>query len=364
MEQKKPQMIYKNLGKTGLRVSAFGCGLMVLNEKEAMTNVVKAALDAGVNFFDTAEFYGSGVNEKIFGEVLQDLKVQRENIVISTKIFFGIKQEKDFLATKTKQTPFGPADINAVGTSRKHVIEGIKASLKRLQTDYVDVVYASRPDNHTPLEETCRAFDWVVRKGYALYWGTSEWPAKKIRDAIGICEKLNLHKPITEECQYSMLERTTVESDFAELFEEYGLGTTIWAPLCRGILAGKYNKDIPENSRYNQGHSKMLFMPYFAPDKIDNTRRICLELEKLAGEVGCKMAHLAINWCIRNKDVSVALVGASNIDQFNENLEALEHYEKYTREVDEKVEAILKNQPNLGMDFRELAPKKGRRQYE
>jgi len=363
MESTKPKMVYRKLGKTGLNVSVIGFGPMVISEQEVMNSLVKEAFARGVNYFDTAEFYTAGKNEIIIGNAFKENKIPREDIVISTKIFFGISQEKNPLACKTKQGPFGPCDINSVGLSRKHVIEGCNASLKRLQTDYVDVIFASRPDVHTPMEEICRAFNYLIEKGKAFYWGTSEWEAKQIRDAIGVCEKLGLTKPIVEQCQYSMLVRDAVERDLKELCLEYGLGTTVWAPLARGILAGKYNKEIPKNSRYEKSPqvAKDRYFSWLEEDKIDKTRELSLKLEALAKELGMSQSHLALCWAVRSKCVSSAIMGTSTLDQLTDNLNAIEHLDKITSEVEEKIEKILGTQPDSGFDYRELRPKKATR---
>lgn len=362
--ESKSKMIYRKLGKTGLNVSIISYGFMVISDQKVMNEVVKEAFARGVNYFDTAEFYTAGQNEILLGNAFKELKIPREDIIISTKIFFGITQEKDRLQCKTKQTPFGPADINSVGLSRKHVIEGCNASLKRLQTDYVDVIFASRPDDHTPVEEVCRSFNYLIKQGKALYWGTSEWPAKKIREAMAVCEKLNLIKPVVEQCQYSMFVRDAVENDLRELCVEYGLGTTVWAPLARGVLAGKYNEDIPTDSRFSNApkHFKGLFSPWMDPENIENTRVILKKLEALAKELGMSQAHLALCWAVRTTCVSTALMGTSSVEQLVDNLDAIQHLDKITPEVEEKIESILGTQPKFGMDFRELAPKKPTRE--
>lgn len=342
-------MEYRHLGKTGLKVSAISLGFMITFEQEAITSIVKAAYDAGINFFDNAEYYGfpeNGKVESLFGNALKELKIPRENIVVSTKIFWG-----------------NAKNPNGVGLSRKHVIEGTRASLKRLQLDYVDLILAHRFDPETPLEETCRAFSWLVDQGLALYWGTSMWPAKKIAEAIGICKALNLHCPVVEQPEYSMLVRDKIESEYVDLFDQYGIGTTVWGPLCSGILTGKYNKEVPKDSRYETIDPmwKPFFEKYLGKDTIDNTRKMMLELEKIAGELGCTQAQLALAWVIKNKDVSTALLGATKISQLEENLKALQFVDKITTEVEEKISKVLNNTPQGEIDFRSWKPKQPRR---
>lgn len=220
-------MIYRYLGNSGLKVSLLGYGNWLnSNSKEnyeLTRDSIKKCYDAGINFFDTAEIYGFGEAETQMGQAFQELKLKRESIVVSTKIFkIGDGVNDNFM-------------------SRKHIVEGLKNSLKRLQLDYVDVVFSHRPDFQTPLEETCRAFSWLIDQGLSLYWGTSEWPASRITEAFGLCEKYNLHKPICEQPQYNMLVRERFEKEYKNIFQTYLYGSTIWSPLAGGILTGKYN---------------------------------------------------------------------------------------------------------------------------
>jgi len=230
-------MEYRYFGNTGLRVSTLSYGNWVNSNKvedvEFTKTAIKVCLEYGVNFFDTAEIYGAGNAELAMGKAFKELGVRREDIVVSTKIF-----------------KCGNG-INDTFLSRKHIIEATNNSLKRLQLDYVDVIFCHRPDNETPLEETVRAMSWLVDQGKTFYWGTSEWTADKICRAIEMCERLNLHKPVVEQPQYNALVRDNFEKTLRRVFSEYKYGTTIWSPLCSGILAGKYNKgDIPEGSRF------------------------------------------------------------------------------------------------------------------
>ena len=224
MEEMKPatdKMVYRYLGNTGLKVSVLGLGNWLNNEDDAQTlECTKAALENGINFFDTAEIYGFGAAETTLGKAFKSLNVPREKIVVTTKIF------------KIWDDP------NDVFLSRKHIIEAIKNSLNRLQLEYVDIVYCHRYDMRTPMKEVCEAMHWCIEKGYALYWGTSEWTACQIMQAYDICEELGLIKPVVEQCQYNMFWREKMENEYRDLFKKYKMGTTIFSPLRCGILTG------------------------------------------------------------------------------------------------------------------------------
>mmetsp|Transcript_54036 Transcript_54036/g.74095 ORF Transcript_54036/g.74095 Transcript_54036/m.74095 type:complete len:235 (-) Transcript_54036:471-1175(-) len=233
VEENKPKMIYRYLGNSGLKVSVFGFGNWLNSHKEesyiVTRDCIKAMFDAGVNFFDTAEIYGNGVAETVMGRAFKELEFRREDLVVSTKIM---------------HCGSGPNDCML---QRKHIVEGLQNSLKRLQLDYVDVVFCHRPDYETPIEETCRAMHYLVESGLTFYWGTSEWTAARIEQAIAFCEAKGLHKPIVEQPQYNMLVRDRFEKEYRDIFMSHGYGTTIWSPLASGILAGKYNDgNIPE----------------------------------------------------------------------------------------------------------------------
>jgi aryl-alcohol dehydrogenase-like predicted oxidoreductase len=224
---KTTKMVYRYLGNSGLKVSALSFGNWLNSDAEENYEVtrdsIKRCLEHGINFFDTAEIYNSGSAETLMGKAFKELNVRREDIVVSTKLW---------------RVGNG---VNDMFLSRKHLVEGMNNSLKRLQLDYVDVVFCHRPDYDTPLEETCRAMSYLIDSGKTFYWGTSMWSADRITKAIEICERLNLHKPITEQPAYSMVRRDLVEKEYRRLFSEYRYGTTIWSPLAGGILTGKYN---------------------------------------------------------------------------------------------------------------------------
>jgi len=348
-------MEYRFLGNSGLKISVLSFGNWLTNNDpkvlENTKQIVKRCYESGVNFFDTAEAYGRGEAERQMGEAIKALNVPREDLVISTKIFFGTVEE-------------GKSKINRTGTSRKHVIEGLTASLKRLQLDYVDVVLSHRYDHETPIEETCRAFNHVIEKGMAFYWGTSEWSAEQITSAMGVCEKLGLIKPITEQPQYNMLVREKLESEFVPLFEEYKLGTTVWSPLAGGLLTGKYNDEVPKESRVANADAavKKIYDKMFFDEKIYEKRRKALkELAELAKELGCTQAQLALAWVIYNKDVSCALFGASSLAQVDDNMKAIDIYKKLTPEILERIEKILETRPERKMNWKSWQPFPARR---
>eukprot|EP01127_Copromyxa_protea_P005763 TRINITY_DN15622_c0_g1_i1.p1 TRINITY_DN15622_c0_g1~~TRINITY_DN15622_c0_g1_i1.p1 ORF type:complete len:367 (-),score=98.76 TRINITY_DN15622_c0_g1_i1:65-1141(-) len=351
-EEKKNNMIYRYLGGTGLKVSVFSYGNWVNSHnaaaEEEQTKIIKRAFELGVNYFDTAEIYGYGTAETLLGTALAELGCKRSDIVVSTKLFkIGDGPNESFM-------------------SRKHIIEGLQNSLQRLKLDYVDIVFSHRPDFHTPIEETCRAFHTLVEQGKALYWGTSEWPIEMILEAIHFCDKHNLHKPVVEQCQYNAFVRTRMEKEYEWIFDKYKYGTTIWSPLASGILSGKYNTgEIPKDSRLdtNQQVKYMVWPTYFGTEeKTKNTLRTLQGLEALAKEQGYTQAQLALAWAVANPDTSTCLLGASRVEQFEENVKALELLNLWNKDLEEKVEAILQNTPETSLDFKTWKPRKGRRQ--
>ena len=331
------KMEYRYLGPTGLRVSVVSWGNWVNNANDKLTvDSVKFCLENGINFFDTAEAYGLGGAETSLGKALKELNVQREKVVISTKIYrCGMDPNDSFL-------------------SRKHIIEGVKNSLKRLQLDYVDVVFCHRYDRYTPLEETCRAMDWVVNQGLAHYWGTSQWSASQIMEAYKICDKLNLIAPVVEQCHYNMMTRDRVESEYRDLFKRYRMGTTIWSPLESGVLAGKYINGIPKDSRYNLKNDGA---PNDIQAYLDNKKKWDEKLLKLKDiaekKLNCSLAQLALAWIIANPDCSTTILGASRVSQLEENVKAVEISKKLTKELLLEIEKILDNVPKGEIDYRD-----------
>jgi voltage-dependent potassium channel beta subunit len=330
-------MEYRYLGASGLQVSALSFGSWVTFGsqigEEVAYDCMKAAYDAGVNFFDNAEAYAGGQSETLMGNVLKRAGWQRSDLVISTKIFWGGQ---------------GPNDR---GLSRKHVIEGTNAALARLQLDYVDLVFCHRPDKNTPMEETVRAMSYLVDQGKAFYWGTSEWSAAQIMEAHGIARREHLVPPTMEQPQYNMFHREKVEAEYERLYREIGLGTTIWSPLASGLLTGKYNDGLPEGTRASLPGYEWLrnrFESAEGREQIAKARKLAL----IAAELGCTMSQMALAWCLLNPNVSTVITGASRPEQVVENMAALEVAPRLTPEVVERIEAVLANRPAGEPDFR------------
>lgn len=320
-------MEYRRLGRAGLKVSALSLGAWVTYGgqvgEEVARECMAAAYDAGVNFFDNAEAYANGQAEIVMGNVIKQLGWRRESIVVSTKVFWGGK---------------GP---NEVGLSHKHIIEGVNNSLRRLQLDYVDLLFCHRPDPNTPIEETVRAMDILIKQGKVFYWGTSEWSAAEIVRADGLARQYGLTPPTMEQPQYNMIVRERFEKEYAPLYRDLGYGTTIWSPLASGLLTGKYNEGIPEGTRLASEGYDWLREQLFKPGRIETVRR----LKPLADELGCSQAQLALAWCLKNPNVSTVITGASRAQQVTENMQALEIAAQLTPEVLERIEGVLQNKP-------------------
>jgi voltage-dependent potassium channel beta subunit len=340
-------MEYRFLGKSGLKVSALSFGAWVTFQDQLDVDkaheCMKTAFDAGVNFFDNAEVYAGGMAEIIMGQVLKKAGWKRSDLVISTKIFWG----------GTPQGPGQPSKPgpNDRGLSRKHIIEGTDAALQRLDLEYVDLLYCHRPDIDTPIEETVWAMNHVLQQGKALYWGTSEWSAAQIRRAYDIARREHLIPPTMEQPQYNMFCRDRVEAEYAPLYDEIGLGTTIWSPLASGILTGKYNDGIPQGSRLSLENYQWL-----KPELESEAGRAKVakvkQLTPLAEELGCTMAQLAIAWCLTNDDISTVITGASRPEQITENMAALKIAEQLTPDLQERIEKILDNRPEGEQNWR------------
>ena len=324
------KMEYRNLGSSGLKVSALSFGAWVtfgdqFGEDVAFECMTKA-YEAGVNFFDNAEVYAAGQAETIMGAALKRADWKRSDLVISTKIFWGGQ---------------GPNDK---GLSRKHIIEGTHAALRRLQLDYVDLVFCHRPDYETPIEETVRAMSYLIDQGLAFYWGTSEWSAEEIRQAHEVAYRLNLIPPTMEQPQYHMFHRERVEVEYEPLYRDFQLGTTIWSPLASGLLTGKYNEGIPEGSRGSLEKYQWLRSRFESEEAEAQIAKV-RELTPIAEELGCTMAQLAIAWCVKNPNVSTVITGASRPEQVEENMKALDVAPQLTADVLERIEGVLDNKP-------------------
>lgn len=331
-------MEYRHLGRSGLKVSALSFGSWVtfgeqIDEDRARA-CMKAAYDAGVNFFDNAEAYAGGQAEVMMGNIIRSEGWTRSDLVVSTKIFWGGS---------------GPNDR---GLSRKHIVEGTQASLQRLQMDYVDLIFCHRPDPETPIEETVRAMNHVIDRGWAFYWGTSEWTAEQIRQAYEVARREHLIAPVMEQPQYNMTHRQKVEHDYQPLYRDFDLGLTTWSPLASGILTGKYNDGIPEGSRLDldkyAGLRKRLESEG-GQRQLEAVRQLTPIAES---ELDCTMAQLALAWCLKNEHVSTVITGASRPEQVHENMEALEVAERLSPGHMARIEDILDNAPTAPTNWR------------
>ena len=320
-------MQYRRLGSSGLKLSALSLGAWVtfgtsIGRSQAR-ELIAQAFDAGVNFFDNAEVYANGEAERIMGDVLADLRLPRDAWCVSSKVYFGSVDN--------------PAPTQK-GLSRKHVTEACEQALRRLRVDHLDLYYCHRPDPETPLEETVRAMDALIRQGKVLYWGTSEWSAEAIRSAARIARANGLHPPTMEQPEYNLLHRERVETEYAPLCSEIGLGTTIWSPLASGLLTGKYNDGVPAGSRMTTPGYEWLARRLSTAEgaaRLERARRFVA----FAKELGEKPAQLAIAWCLRNPHVSSVILGASRPEQLRENLGALALVEKLNTDVSARIEA-------------------------
>jgi voltage-dependent potassium channel beta subunit len=330
-------MKYRYLGNSGLQVSALSFGSWVTFGSQVdidkAVELMTIAYDAGVNFFDNAEVYSDGLAETIMGEAIKKTGWKQKDLVLSTKIFWGGE------------------GLNERGLSRKHIIEGLDGSLARMGVEYVDLIFAHRPDIHTPIEETVRAFNHVINQGKAFYWGTSEWSAQQIMQAYAIARQEHLIPPLMEQSQYNMFHRDRIEKEYHRLYTEIGLGTTIWSPLASGLLTGKYNQGIPKDSRANLEGYEWL-RTRFSDEKAKAQIEKVIKLASVAEIIGCTTAQLAIAWCLLNPNVSTVITGASKPAQVRDNMKAIEVVAKLTPEVVETIEEILENKPEMVPDLR------------
>ena len=300
-------MEYRNLGNSGLKISELSFGSWVtfvnqLNEKKAL-DCMSFAYERGVNFFDNAEAYASGESEVLMGRILKKLRWNRDSYIVSSKVFWGGE-----LPTQ-------------MGLSKKHIHDACNAALKRLQVDYLDLFFCHRPDPETPIIETVYAMNDLLQQGKIMYWGTSEWSAKEIKKAFSCSKKYNLRGPAMEQPQYNMLYRDKFENEYKEIFKKYKIGTTIWSPLASGILTGKYNDGIPANSRFKVKGYEWL------ADSMDNINFGKIKkINQMSQKLGIKPSQLAILWCLKNKNVSTVILGASKLSQLKENLNSTKYY--------------------------------------
>ena len=354
VEKTAPQMEYRYLGNSGLKVSIVSYGDMLSadnEENQKRTNeIIKKCFEAGINFFDTAEAYGEGAHEKLLGRALKESGKLRSEYVVSTKLFTS-----DRLYNKP----------NRNGLSRKHLMEGVKNSLERLQLDYVDVLFCHRPDPTTPLEEVVLAFKDIFAKGLTLYWATSEWSASEIAHAYWLCEKYGVPKPIADQVQYNMIHRERVEVEYAYLFDKYNMGTTIWGTLSGGLLTGKlldasFDK---KGTRYEIELINSIYQidKYMAPENLEKTKKLFAELAEVAKELGITTTELAIAWALRNKNVTTAVLGLTKPSHIDSAVNAVQAYTKLTKEHEVRLDAILGTAPDFGIEWKKFAEKAPRR---
>lgn len=317
------------MGSSGLQLSALSFGSWVTFGSQINDNtsekLLQTAYENGINFFDNAEAYASGKSEEVMGQILNKMQWNRSTYVVSSKVFWG------------GNLP------NQKGLMRKHVVEACNAALKRLQVDYLDLYYCHRPDEFTPIAETVWTMHNLIQQGKILYWGTSEWTAQQITQAHAVAEKYNLIGPSVEQPQYNLLVRDKLEKDYLPLFKNYGMGTTIWSPLASGVLTGKYLNGIPAGSRME------IESLAWIKDKVWNTENQAKvkALHDLAQNLAISLTHLSIAWCLKNPNVSSVILGATKVEQLEENLKSLDHVALLTPEVMEAIEKIMLNKPKL-----------------
>lgn len=311
-------MKYRRLGKWGLKLSAVSFGSWVTFKHQLDVKLAErcigTAYDAGVNFFDNAETYVNGQSELIMGQVFRNLGLPRDSFCVSSKVFFGSHDQP-----KPTQR----------GLSRKHLVEACHQALRRLQVDYLDLYFCHRPDPEVPMEEVVTTMHHLVQRGKILYWGTSEWSAQEINAAHAVAHELRLTPPAMEQPQYNMFVRERVEQEYAPLYREHGMGTTIWSPLASGLLTGKYNAGIPDDSRMNLPGYEWLKERLLAEEGRQRLAKVS-RLEPIARDLDMSLAQLAIAWCLMNPHVSSVILGASRVEQLMETLAAVEQVDKLT----------------------------------
>ena len=324
-------MEYRRMGKTGLQLSILSYGSWITFAKQVDDTVsdqlMGLAYDSGINFFDNAEVYSRGESEKMMGRILKKKNWERSSYVVSSKVFFGWRGE----ANKPNQT----------GLSRKHIVEACDEALERLQLDYLDLFFCHRPDKNVPIEEVVRTMNTLIQGGKILYWGTSEWSGAEIAEAHMVARESHLEGPAMEQPQYNLFERYKMEVDYFTIFKNIGMGTTIWSPLASGLLTGKYNDGIPEGSRLALEGFDWLKDRTLSEQRIESVRK----LDVVAKELNTTLATLAIAWCIRNPNVTTAILGATKEAQLVENLKALDVYTKLDEETMVRIDEIMQTRP-------------------
>jgi voltage-dependent potassium channel beta subunit len=329
-------MDYRRLGKSGLKVSEFSFGSWVTFANQVDLSPAKALLtaayDAGINFFDNAEGYEAGASEVVMGQAIEELGWSRDSYIVSSKVYWG--------GNKPTQR----------GLSAKHVTEACHAALKRLRVDHLDLYFCHRPDIDTPIEETVRAIHNLIVQGKVLYWGTSEWSGQQITEAHLVARRDGLTPPTMEQPQYNLFERDKVERDYEPIYDTYGLGTTIWSPLASGLLTGKYNDGVPQDSRAALPGYEWLREFVEGPKGKRRLPQVAA-LAKIAEGAGLPIHHMALLWCLRNPRVSTVILGASKLEQLHENLKALEHKAALTPEVLAAIEDVVQNKPEAPQRF-------------
>mgnify|MGYP003891062481 FL=1 len=326
-------MEYRYMGKTGLQLSTLSFGSWVTFHKQIDDKIADElmgiAYDQGVNFFDNAEVYAAGESEKMMGRVLSKKNWDRTSIVLSSKAYFGWRGKQN----KPNQT----------GLSRKHLTEACHEALQRLQTDYLDLYFCHRPDKKMPIAEVVQTMNTLIQQGKILYWGTSEWSGVEIMEAHRIAEAYQLIGPAMEQPQYNLFERSKVDAEYLEIYKNVGLGTTIWSPLAAGLLTGKYNDGIPEGSRFQIEGFEWLRDRWLMQEKINKVQ----QLGAIAKALKVSTASLSIAWCIKNPNVSTAILGATSKAQLLDNLTALDTAALLTPEIMEQIEGIVETKPKL-----------------
>ncbi len=318
------EMKYRRVGNAGIKTSIFSYGSWLTfgsqQDRDASLEAMSTAYQAGVNFFDNAEAYAAGRSEKVMGDALEELGWPRHSYLVSTKFYWGIHRD----------TPNAHFTLN-----RKYLMEAIDQSLERLQLDHVDFVYCHRPDPETPIEETVWAMSDIIASGRALYWGTSEWSAQEIREAWETAERHHLRKPVVEQPEYNLFRRERVEEEYADLYDDIGLGLTTWSPLASGLLTGKYQQGIPEGSRGEQ----VEWLQDTLTDSVKLSR--VAEFTAVADDIGCSPAQLALAWVASNPHVSSVIIGARRVGQLEENLGALDVLDALTAEHKQRIDTIF-----------------------